>query len=135
MESSTIQLVQNSWQKVVAIGPQAAALFYQNLFETDPALKSLFNGDMQAQGKKLLDMITIAVNKLTELDVLVPALQNLGKRHAGYGVKDAHYDTVGAALVKTLGQGLGSSFTQEVKDAWIKVYGVMADVMKAAAKP
>ncbi len=135
MESSTIQLVQNSWQKVVAIGPQAAALFYQNLFETDPALKSLFNGDMQAQGKKLLDMITIAVNKLTELDVLVPVLQNLGKRHAGYGVKDAHYDTVGAALVKTLGQGLGSSFTQEVKDAWIKVYGVMADVMKAAAKP
>lgn len=135
MESSTIQLVQNSWQKVVAIGPQAAALFYQNLFETDPALKSLFNGDMQAQGKKLLDMITIAVNKLTELDVLVPALQNLGKRHACYGVKDAHYDTVGAALVKTLGQGLGSSFTQEVKDAWIKVYGVMADVMKAAAKP
>ena len=135
MESSTIQLVQNCWQKVVAIGPQAAALFYQNLFETDPALKSLFNGDMQAQGKKLLDMITIAVNKLTELDVLVPVLQNLGKRHAGYGVKDAHYDTVGAALVKTLGQGLGSSFTQEVKDAWIKVYGVMADVMKAAAKP
>jgi hemoglobin-like flavoprotein len=135
MERSTIQLVQNSWQKVVAIGPQAAALFYQNLFEADPALKSLFNGDMQAQGKKLLDMITIAVNKLTELDVLVPVLQNLGKRHAGYGVKDAHYDTVGTALVKTLGQGLGSGFTQEVKDAWIKVYGVMADVMKAAAKP
>ena len=135
MESSTIQLVQNSWQKVVAIGPQAAALFYQNLFEADPALKSLFNGDMQAQGKKLLDMITIAVNKLTELDVLVPVLQNLGKRHVGYGVKDTHYDTVGAALIKTLGQGLGSSFTQEVKDAWIKVYSVMADVMKSAAKP
>ncbi|QEY16976.1 hemin receptor [Cellvibrio sp. KY-GH-1] len=134
MDSSTIQLVQNSWQKVVAIGPQAAALFYQNLFEADPALKPLFKGDLQAQGKKLIEMISVAVNKLTELNVLVPVLQNLGKRHGGYGVQDSHYDTVGAALLKTLGQGLGNEFTQDVKIAWTNVYGVMADVMKEAAK-
>jgi hemoglobin-like flavoprotein len=134
MDSSTIQLVQNSWQKVVAIGPQAAALFYQNLFEADPALKPLFKGDLQAQGKKLIEMISAAVNKLTELNVLVPVLQNLGKRHGGYGVQDSHYDTVGAALLKTLGQGLGNEFTQDVKTAWTNVYGVMADVMKEAAK-
>ena len=79
-------------------------------------------------------MIGIAVNKLTELDVLVPVLQNLGKRHSGYGVQDSHYDTVGAALLKTLGQGLGHDFTAEVKEAWVNVYGVMADVMKTAAK-
>lgn len=134
MDNSTIQLVQHSWQKVIAIGPQAAALFYQNLFEADPALKPLFKGDLQAQGKKLIDMITTAVNKLTELNVLVPVLQNLGKRHGGYGVQDSHYDTVGAALLKTLGQGLGNEFTQDVKAAWTNAYSVMADVMKAAAK-
>jgi len=134
MDTSTIQLVQNSWQKVAAIGPQAAALFYENLFATDPALKPLFTGDLHTQGKKLIDMIGIAVNKLTELDVLVPVLQNLGKRHSGYGVQDSHYDTVGAALLKTLGQGLGQDFTAEVKAAWINVYGVMAEVMKAATK-
>lgn len=134
MDSSSIQLVQNSWQKVEAIGPQAAALFYQNLFDADPALKPLFKGDLQAQGNKLIEMISIAVNKLTELNVLIPVLQNLGKRHGGYGVQDSHYDTVGSALLKTLGQGLGSDFTAEVKAAWTNVYGVMADVMKAAAK-
>lgn len=134
MDSLTIQLVQHSWQKVAAIGPQAAALFYSNLFEADPTLKPLFKGDLQAQGKKLIDMIGIAVNKLTELDVLLPVLQNLGKRHGGYGVQEAHYDTVGAALLKTLGQGLGQDFTAEVKAAWVNVYGVMAEVMKAAAK-
>jgi hemoglobin-like flavoprotein len=61
-------------------------------------------------------------------------LQNLGKRHGGYGVQDSHYDTVGTALLKTLGQGLGQDFTADVKTAWVNVYGVMADVMKAAAK-
>lgn len=134
MESSTIQLVQNSWQKVVAIGPQAAALFYQNLFEADPALKPLFKGDLQAQGKKLIEMISVAVSKLTELNVLIPVLQNLGKRHGGYGVQDSHYDTVAAALIKTLEQGLGDDFTPETKGAWVEVYSVMADVMKAAAR-
>ncbi len=134
MESSTIQLVQNSWQKVVAIGPQAAALFYQNLFEADPALKPLFKGDLQAQGKKLIEMISVAVSKLTELNVLIPVLQNLGKRHGGYGVQDSHYDTVAAALIKTLAQGLGDDFTPETKGAWVEVYSVMADVMKAAAR-
>lgn len=133
MESSTIQLVQNSWQKVVAIGPQAAALFYQNLFEADPALKPLFKGDLQAQGKKLIEMISVAVSKLTELNVLIPVLQNLGKRHGGYGVQDSHYDTVAAALIKTLEQGLGDDFTPETKGAWVEVYSVMADVMKTAA--
>ncbi len=134
MESSTIQLVQNSWQKVVAIGPQAAALFYQNLFEADPALKPLFKGDLQAQGKKLIEMISVAVSKLTELNVLIPVLQNLGKRHGGYGVQDSHYDTVATALIKTLAQGLGDDFTPETKGAWVEVYSVMADVMKAAAR-
>lgn len=134
MDSSTIQRVQSSWKKVEAIGPQAAALFYQNLFDADPTLKPLFKGDLTAQGKKLIEMISTAVNKLTELNVLVPVLQNLGKRHGGYGVQDAHYDTVGAALLKTLGQGLGAEFTPEVKTAWTSVYLTMADVMRAAAK-
>lgn len=79
-------------------------------------------------------MISTAVSKLGELDVLVPVLQNLGKRHGGYGVQDAHYDSVANALIKTLGQGLGDDFTAETKSAWVSVYTVMADVMKAAAK-
>jgi hemoglobin-like flavoprotein len=134
MDQQTIQLVQDSWKKVEGIAPQAAALFYQNLFEADPALKPLFKGDMVKQGEKLMQMISAAVGKLTDLDTLVPVLQSLGKRHAGYGVKDADYGTVGGALLKTLGQGLGDAFTPAVKDAWTAVYGVMASVMIAAAK-
>jgi methyl-accepting chemotaxis protein len=135
MKQHSITLVQESWQKVAAIAPQAAELFYQNLFAADPSLKPLFKGDMPEQGKKLMQMIGAAVGKLNDLPTLVPILQGLGKRHTGYGVEDSHYQTVGAALLKTLEQGLGADFTDEVKQAWTEVYTVMADVMVAAAKP
>jgi methyl-accepting chemotaxis protein len=134
MDETTIQQVKSSFALVAPIAPQAAALFYANLFEADPALRALFKGDMEAQGEKLMQMIGVAVAKLGEPEVLLPALKALGKRHAGYGVQDAHYDVVGAALLKTLDQGLGPAFTPEVRAAWTEVYGVMAGVMKAAAK-
>ncbi|MGH8491736.1 MAG: globin family protein [Moraxellaceae bacterium] len=134
MKQETVGLVQGSWKSVVPIAPQAAALFYQNLFIADPSLKILFKGDMEAQGAKLMQMIGAAVAKLNDLDTLVPILQGLGKRHAGYGVRDEHYQTVGGALLQTLAQGLGDAFTPEVKAAWTDVYGVMADVMVKAAK-
>jgi hemoglobin-like flavoprotein len=134
MHPDTVPLVQSTWKQVSAIAPQAAALFYTNLFEADPSLKALFKGDMEEQGKRLMQMIGAAVGKLTDLDSLVPVLQSLGERHVGYGVQASHYATVGGALLKTLEQGLGAAFTPAVKAAWTEVYGVMADVMiKASA--
>ena len=134
MDSNTVALVQGSWKQVAPIAPTAARLFYDNLFTADPALKPLFKGDMVAQGAKLMQMIGAAVGKLNDLGTLVPILQGLGKRHVAYGVVDAHYATVGGALLKTLEQGLGPAFTPEVKAAWTEVYGVMAQVMTEAAK-
>jgi hemoglobin-like flavoprotein len=134
MDDQVVSDVQSTWKTVEGIAPQAAALFYQNLFDADPSLKPLFKGNMEEQGKKLMQMIGAAVAKLGDLDVLVPILQSLAKRHVGYGVQEAHYATVGAALLKTLEQGLGLAFTPQVKASWATVYGVMSSVMVAAAK-
>jgi methyl-accepting chemotaxis protein len=123
------QQVQDSWARIVPIADVAGRLFYTNLFDADPSLKVLFKGDIDAQSAKLTTMITAAVSKLDALDELVPILQSLGTRHAAYGVKPEHYQIVGAALLKTLEQGLGKGFTQETKQAWTAVYGVIADVM------
>ena len=133
MNDHTIALVRESFDLIEPIAPQAGALFYANLFEADPSLQRLFSGDMAAQGAKLMQMIALAVSKLDEPELLMPALQRLGQRHAGYGVRDEHYDTVGAALLKTLYQGLGVAYTPEVEEAWIDVYGVLATKMKQAA--
>jgi hemoglobin-like flavoprotein len=60
-------------------------------------------------------------------------VQALGRRHAGYGVTDEHYDMVAEALLWTLQQGLGEYFTPDVAAAWCSAYAILADVMKAAA--
>jgi len=100
----------------------------------DPALKPMFKGDIKEQGEKLMKMIAVAVDNLDKLNEIVPAVQDLGVKHLDYGVKNSHYDTVGAALLWTLGQGLGEAFTPEVKSAWTDVYGLLATTMKDAAR-
>ena len=133
MDTTTINLVQDSFKKVAPIADTAAAIFYTKLFELDPSVQALFKGDMKEQGRKLMSMIGIAVKGLNNLKTLVPAVQKLGQRHVGYGVKEEHYNTVGAALLDTLAVGLGDDFTPEVKAAWTEVYGVLATTMKNAA--
>jgi hemoglobin-like flavoprotein len=127
-------LVQDSFATIAPIADDAAVLFYQRLFELDPSLAGMFRGDMREQRKKLMQMLTAAVKGLDRLDQLVPVVEDLGRRHARYGVADAHYDTVGAALLWTLEMGLGKAFTADVKDAWATVYGLLATTMKHAAQ-
>ncbi|MGJ8679596.1 globin family protein [Paraglaciecola sp.] len=134
MDIQVINAVQSSWKTVESIAPQAAALFYTNLFEAQPSLKPLFKGDIEQQGAKLMKMLGIAVNKLTELDVLVPELKKLAQRHVSYGVKDEHYGYVGEALLLTLEQGLEDAFTPDVEAAWTEVYGLVSKVMIEATK-
>jgi hemoglobin-like flavoprotein len=133
MTPKQVEMVQGSWKKVLPIADTAAAIFYKRLFELDPALTGLFKGDMKEQGRKLMAMISAAVAGLTRLVTIVPAVQDLGRRHVGYGVRDRHYDTVATALVFTLEKGLGDAFTPEVKEAWVTTYGVLAKTMKDAA--
>ena len=127
------RLVQDSFGLVVPIAPTAAALFYQRLFEIDPRLRPMFKGDIGEQGKKLMQALALAVKSLDRPEALMPVLQDLGRRHARYGVTDAHYDTVGAALIWTLEKGLGERFTADVRGAWVAVYQVVATTMKVAA--
>jgi hemoglobin-like flavoprotein len=133
MHPTQIQLVQSSFARVEPIADTAAMLFYTRLFELDPRLRLIFKGNMVEQGEKLMTTLKVVVRGLTRLESLVPAVQALGRRHAGYGVADEHYDTVAEALLWTLQQGLGEYFTPDVAAAWSTAYGILADVMKAAA--
>lgn len=126
--------VQRTWELCIPIADTAADIFYTRLFELDPRLRSLFPSEMKEQKKKLMMMITAAVRGLSDLDKLVPVVQDLGRRHAGYRVTDEHYATVGMALIDTLRKGLGEHFTPEVEQGWVAVYGVLSTTMIEAAR-
>ena len=133
MTDQQVQLVQQTFMKVLPISDLAAQLFYKRLFEIDPSLKPMFKGDMQGQGRKLMQMIGMTVQGLSVPGEIMGLVADLGRKHVEYGVVDAHYDTVCAALMWTLGQGLGTSFTPEVKIAWTEAYEFLAKIMKDAA--
>jgi len=133
MTPQQVALVQASFAKVAPIAEQATALFYGRLFETAPETRALFQGDMTLQGQKLMGAIATVVTSLDDLTPVIPVAQELAKRHVGYGVRADHYRPVGAALLWTLEQGLGSDFTPEVGAAWAAAYGALSGVMIAAA--
>jgi len=132
MTSEQIALAQSSFAQVIPIADTAAALFYGRLFELAPELRPLFKGELQEQGRKLMRMIGLAVKSLDQWETLAPVLRDLGQRHEQYGVREQDYDTVGAAMLWTLEQGLGPSFTPEVKAAWVAVYARITGVMQRA---
>lgn len=133
MTPEQVKFVQDSFKSVEPIAAQAGDLFYARLFEIAPEVRPMFPADITAQRDKLMQMLSVAVHNLHQVEKIVPAVQDLGKRHAGYGVKEAHYDKVGEALLWTLEKGLGEAFTPPVKDAWAAAYSTLAGVMKTAA--
>lgn len=135
MNDHRIELIRSSWRQVTPIAETAAALFYERLFTIAPEVKPLFKTDLKDQGVKLMKMLGTVVGKLHDLEALVPAAQALAARHVDYGVKAEHYAPVGAALLWTLGKGLGDDFTPEVEAAWSEAYGLLSGAMIAAAYP
>lgn len=134
MTPEKIALVQRNFKDVTPIADQAATLFYQRLFEIAPQVRPLFKGDISDQGKKLMTMIGVAVRGLDKLETIVPAVQNLGRSHRGYGVKEEHFKQVGAALLWTLEIGLGDTWNKESEVAWTEAYNILATTMIEAMK-
>ena len=126
-------LIKESFAMVAPIADQAAIIFYDRLFELDPSLERLFaHTDMAAQRKNLMQTLTVVVKSIDKLEAIVPAVEALGRRHAGYGVEPAMFATVGQALIDTLAVGLGDAFTNETRNAWVDAYGILSSVMIGA---
>lgn len=133
MNPPQIAAVRNTFALLAAHADGVAKLFYARLFELDPQLRPLFKTEMAEQRSKLMIMLSAAVHGLDQLDALGPVLQRLGARHVAYGVRPAHYDAVGTALLDTLANGLGDEFTAEARAAWTEAFTLIAGAMQAGA--
>ena len=125
-------IVQQSWQQVVPVREQAAALFYTRLFELDPSLRPFFRAGIEERGRDWGAMMSVAVANLERPLILLPMLYALGAQLEKTGVHNHDYDVVGEALIDALRRVLGDAFTPEIRAAWADAYAVVANVLKTA---
>lgn len=132
MTPSQIRLVRDSFAKIVPSHEAVSARFYENLFRIDPSLRRHFHGDLQAQGLKLIVALATVLRSLDDLDPIADTLRDLGRRHAGYGAAERHYDSVGRALIETLGECFGPAFNAGLREAWVATFAIISKMMKSA---
>src|SRR5262245_59063071 len=99
MTADQIHLLRKSFARLEQHSHIAALVFYRRLFELDPGLRPLFTTNIEEQSRKLMHMLGLAVNLTEHPGALEKELIDLGGRHAGYGVRDTHYQTVGQAML------------------------------------
>ena len=112
----------------------AALVFYRRLFELDPQIRPLFKADIAEQARKLMDMLGTLITMLDRPATLSAELREMGARHAGYGVEDAHYATVRQALLDMLSQTLGAGFSADARQAWDALYTKVEAAMRSGAR-
>lgn len=133
MNSDARLRIRNSMDLLVGTEQTFALLFYGKLFELDPSARALFHNDLDAQGAKLMKTLRVLCNSLENLESLLPTLREMGRKHAGYGVRLDQYDTVRIALLWTFAQALGPNFAPATRDAWQNTLDAVCAAMIAGA--
>jgi len=129
-----VEILEESFDLVAPQGDELMRKFYDRLFEIAPSVQPLFaNVDMDRQRQALLNMLIVLRESLRDLEDIVPDLEELGERHAGYGAQPEHYPFVGQALIWAMSEVAGDAWKPEYTAAWEEAYGVVQNVMLSGA--
>src|SRR5215469_3733974 len=125
------RLVRDSFELLREDARPLVLLFYGKLFEMDPAARRLFHNDIALQGQKLVDMLTQIVDALDDFQSMQVRLAELGRKHAGYGVRLDQYETLTSALLWAIAQALEGNFDPPTREAWSLAITSICTAMKA----
>ncbi|MES2599065.1 MAG: globin domain-containing protein [Verrucomicrobiota bacterium] len=134
MTTQQVYLVRKTFAELTRHDHVAALVFYRRLFEIDPPLRALFTSSIEAQARKLMDMLGVLISMLERPLGLDMELRAMGGRHVGYGVTDEHYATVGRAFLDMLAETLEKDFTPDVRAAWTALYAAVSSAMQRGAR-
>ncbi len=134
LDPGEVRLVCESFAQIQPRSEEVGATIFNQLFTLCPEIRGLFKGDQEAQQRKLMEMLSVLVSSRDNLETLIPIVKELGRRHAKYGVQDEYFSYVGAALLNTLEEHLKGEWNDELRNAWISTYTLLAVTMKAEFK-
>ena len=133
MTSEHEAAVRESWALLAPHFDTISARFFERLFEADPAIEPLFrHTNLAGLRHKLLVTLGEMVRLLDEPERLVAVIAPLGRRHAGYGVRERDYATGTVALVGAIRDVIGDDFTMEMEEGWRELHGLVSAVMVRA---
>ena len=128
LEESEIQLINNSWTVISKSKKSVRNTFYSNIFEVDPKLESLFRESFLAWDS-LPDSFEFMYKHMENLENVTLEIKRLGLKHKTFGVKPKTFAIGKDALVKTIDQYMGKDYTEELGNAWAKLFEYMAHYM------
>jgi hemoglobin-like flavoprotein len=120
---------------------------FDRLFELEPRTKTVFGftkdhvptgEEVEKRGLlihaiRMIHMFDAALSMLgPDTETLCEILNDLGKRHIGYGVKPHYFPFMGHAVLYALQETLGDKWTPQMHDAWVEIFDILSgEIMKS----
>jgi nitric oxide dioxygenase len=128
-----VDLLRASMRLVNERRPLMSAIFYERLFEVEPAYRLLFPGDLLEQTDKVMFALGAVLAQIHDIEACREMTRELAIRHVDYGVAAGDYAKTGVAVMATLSEVLSDVWTRELEAAWQAAYDRIAAAMVEAA--
>ena len=130
-----VELIRKNFFDIASRVDELTETFYATLFLRYPDLVPLFDGvNMQQQRKMLANAIVFIVENLDAMEIASGTLEEMGRRHVGYGAQAEHYPAVGECLIHALGTVSGDDWSDELQSQWTEAYGLISSIMLKGAE-
>jgi hemoglobin-like flavoprotein len=141
MTPEQAKLVADSFAQLESRLPELGAAVYGRLFQIAPETRAMFKGDIQAQHRKLINIL-IEFAKLrkrsqhflpatgTGGEAVVPGIDRLRSGHMAAGVQAGHYAFMRKAILDSLAAMLGEKFDAKTAEAWGAAFETLAETMQ-----
>ncbi len=134
MDAARRQRIKDSFNALAPQGEALIELFYKNLFNDHPEVRSMFPDDMSTQKMHLLTSLALIVKNIDNFASLEEPLMKMGARHQGYGTQPEHYPVVAETLLGAMAELAGPIWTPQLQEDWTAAITAIAGVMMKGAE-
>src|ERR1700678_3735078 len=111
----------------------ALTYFFGELKPTDSEIRAMFPAAMDLQRRRFFRALVRIARDQDDPAVLVPYLEQLGRAHRKFGVREQHYGMFRRALLATLHRFAAQAWDETTQRAWERAFDHAVDVMIDAA--
>jgi hemoglobin-like flavoprotein len=104
-------------------------LFFYRFFDTHPYAKCLFSDAAIESGRFIGSLINTCFVQLDDEKDFRRKIVELAEHHCIMGVRTIEYGIVGDILFWTLHQMLGTNFTHDIEEAWVRMMSAILRII------